>query len=336
MFRRDTVERLFEGFRDKRVLVVGDLMVDAYITGTVERISPEAPVPVLFSELRFSVPGGAANVANNLSAWGAKVALVGIVGDDDHGRQLVNQLDAEGIDVSHMVVDATRSTTVKTRVVAGNQQIVRVDTESRDDVSQMVQNRLIESVADHLADIDAVLISDYQKGVLSPFVVEAIIDTARQKGIPVICNPKPSLMPYLKGATLLSVNIHEARAYAKVAHCEIPFNTPAQLMQAAESWLEPLGVEYMMVTLGKDGCLVSARDMQVHQPAYSVDVSDTAGAGDTVIAMLALCVVSGVDISDAMLYANAAAGSVVRHVGVVPPKRDEVIQLLCECDEVPT
>lgn len=334
MFRRDTVERLFEGFKSKQLLVVGDLMVDAYITGTVERISPEAPVPVLFSEQRFSVPGGAANVANNISAWGAKATLVGVIGDDDHGRRLSAQLDEAGIDVSYLVIDTSRPTTVKTRVVAGNQQIVRVDTESRDDISSDTQQRIILSVQSCLVDVDAIVISDYQKGVLTPFVTTSITNAAIQQGIPVICNPKPALMPHLQHATLLSVNIHEARAYAKVAHCELPLNTTDQLMTAAASWLEPLGVEYMTVTLGKDGCLVSGHDDQIHSSAYSVDVSDTAGAGDTVISMLALCMISGVSISDSMLYANAAAGSVVRHVGVVPPKHDEVLQLLCDGDEV--
>ncbi len=333
MIKQAAVEALFREFSEKKLLVLGDLMVDAYITGTVERISPEAPVPVLVSEQRFSVPGGAANVANNLNAWGASTTLIGVVGDDLPGQQLCSQLSETGIDVSRMVIDGSRPTTVKTRLVAGNQQIVRVDTECNDDVSGEVESRLIEAAMGALFGVDAVLISDYQKGVLTPRVVGDVIKTALQAGIPVICNPKPPLMPYLQQATLLSVNIHEARAYAKVAHCHLPLETPEQLLTATSQWLEPLDVEYLMVTLGKHGCLLSSRQNSLHQPAYSVDVSDPAGAGDTVISMLALCMTCGVSMDVAMMFANAAAGSVVRHVGVVTPIKDEVMQLLCHGEE---
>ncbi len=333
MIKQAAVEALFQKFTKKRLLVLGDLMVDAYITGTVERISPEAPVPVLVSEQRFSVPGGAANVANNLKAWGASTILIGVVGDDIHGHQLCGQLGESGIDVSHMVIDSSRPTTVKTRVVAGNQQIVRVDTECRDDISSEVESRLIDAATVAISCVDAVLISDYQKGVLTPKVVCAVISAARQAGKPVICNPKPPLMPFLQQATLISVNIHEARAYAKVAHCTLPLGTNGQILAATMQWLEPLEVDYLMVTLGKHGCLLSSREVSLHMPAYSVDVSDPAGAGDTVISMLALCMVCGVSLEQAMMYANAAAGSVVRHVGVVTPDKDEVMQLLCHGEE---
>ncbi len=332
MFRRDEVSQILGQFAGKRLLVLGDIMVDAYITGNVERISPEAPVPVLLSEKRFSVPGGAANVANNIVALGAEACLVGIVGSDAHGREVCSDLDQAGIDVSSIVVDHSRPTTVKTRVVAGSQQIVRVDTECRDEVSEHIQRQIVDAVMSKIETVDAIVVSDYQKGLLTPAVVSEVIDAAKMRGIPVVCNPKPPLIPSLHGATLLSVNIHEARAYARVIQSNLPLNTTSQLLAAASTWLEPLDIDYMLVTLGKDGCIVAGEADQLYQPAYSVDVSDPAGAGDTVISMMALCMVSGVTMRESMLYANAAAGSVVRHVGVVPPQRDELLQLLCDDD----
>jgi len=324
-------EQILQRFADLRLIVVGDLMLDEYVFGIVRRISPEAPVPVVEWTEESFVPGGAANVVNNLLALGAQVSVFGVVGDDEKGRILTAHLAESGADVLGVLVESSRITTCKTRVIAHSQQVVRLDREQRHPLSENVQRELLRRLETALPRANAVVLSDYQKGVLVPSVVRGVMERCTAAGIPVMANPKPALLRHLNGAKLASINLQEAQSFANTLGNDTDLHTLPQLAPMISSWREMLGLRALVITLGAQGILLSTDDIaSLHVPAIPVEVYDTAGAGDTVIATLTCALAAGADWRTAARLANAAAGSVVRHVGVVPPQRDEILRLLAE------
>lgn len=324
-------ERILQRFADLRVVVVGDLMLDEYLFGVVRRISPEAPVPVVEWTEESYVPGGAANVANNLLALGAQVSLFGVVGNDERGRLLTAHLAESGVDVMGVLVDETRVTTCKTRVIAHSQQVVRLDREQRHPVPEAVQQELLSRLTAVLPRAQAVVFSDYQKGVLVPTMVRDVVARCTRAGVLVTANPKPPLLRHLHGIHLVSVNLQEAQSFAHSLGQEVEGHTVSQIAALASEWRQALQIGALVVTLGAQGMVVCGDSVPAtHVPALPVEVYDTAGAGDTVIATLTCALAAGADWLTAARLANAAAGSVVRHVGVVPPRRDEVLRLLAE------
>jgi len=324
-------EALLERFRELRVVVLGDLMLDEYVFGVVRRISPEAPVPVVEWKDESFVPGGAANVANNLLALGAQVSLFGVVGDDERGRILTSYLTESGADIAGVLIDASRITTTKTRVIAHSQQVVRLDREQRHPLSEQLQQEMLSRLESILTRASAVLLSDYQKGVLSPSLVREVTRRCANAGILVTANPKPPLLRHLSGVTLASINLLEAQTFSNSFGNETELLDLPSLTSTACQWREMLGLRALVITLGAQGILLSTHEAPpLHVAAMPVEVYDAAGAGDTVIATLTCALAAGADWYTAARLANAAAGSVVRHVGVVPPQRDEILSLLAE------
>ena len=302
---------LFSRFSSQTVVVVGDLMLDHFVIGAVDRISPEAPVPVVRFAREERRLGGAANVAANLRALGAAVEIVGIVGDDAEGEGLRRQLDAAGIATSGLVVDAGRCTTRKTRVVTTrNQQVARIDYESDAEASGDVARQLTARIEELAAGAGAILISDYLKGVIAKDVAAAAIAAARTRKIPVTVDPKVPHASYYAGATLVTPNHHEAEA---ITHMRLRMDADAAA--CASRVREVTRCEAALITRGEHGMWLQTAAGDYALPAEAREVSDVTGAGDTVIATMTLALAAGAPMDLAARLANRAAGIVVGKFG---------------------
>jgi len=313
----DAVER---GFHDHRVLVVGDLMLDRYLWGAVERISPEAPVPVVRLDHKSCTAGGASNVALNLSTLGCKVSLAGVVGEDEDGRQLLELIQSAGIETSAVLSTPDRPTTCKTRILGGRQQMLRLDVEKGGEFSLELLSLLLSGIEQRVAECSAIVISDYGKGLLGDSVCQAIIRRGRELSIPTFVDPKG--LRYEKYATcdVISPNRVELAA----ATSTDPGNLEL-LLREGERLRSRLGVGRLVVTLGELGIALLDHTGTHRFPALAREVFDVSGAGDTVIATLSAAVVSAVDLHDAIRLANLAAGIVIRKLGTVPISKDEML-----------
>jgi D-beta-D-heptose 7-phosphate kinase/D-beta-D-heptose 1-phosphate adenosyltransferase len=323
---RDAVLRLLEGgFSRLRVLVVGDVMVDRYIVGDVERISPEAPVPVLRQARQYSRPGGAANVAMNLAGLGVHATLAGLVGRDADAAALRQAMQAEGVDTAGLV-ESDLPTIVKTRVVSRTQQLLRIDVESRDHHAAGIYEALSASSLHAVATADAVVLSDYAKGALNQAICEAVICAARARGIPVLVDPKTRDLTKYAGATTICPNMHELSTATGV-----DVHRTDDLLQAGRDLLPALGIDFLTVTMSEKGIRVLRRDgllEEIHSPARAREVFDVSGAGDTVIATLAAGLAGGLPVDTAVDLANVAAGVVVAKLGTVPVAAHEIVSEL--------
>ena len=318
---RKTVESLFQRASGLNCLVVGDLMLDEYLWGKTERISPEAPVQVvdiLREDLRL---GGAGNVANNLLALGCKVSVASVIGEDENGWALLKAFSREGVDTSAILQEPGRRTGRKTRVVAANQQIVRIDRESRDPLSSQFEQQLIAWLQQQISHFHVVLVSDYLKGVLTPAVLSAITVTASAAQVPVLVDPKGSDYRKYRGATCLTPNRKEAEAASGIA-----IKDTASLNLAAQSLMEQVELDNLLITRSEEGMsLFSNGGTSVHIPTVAREVFDVTGAGDTVLAMLACGLAGGLQLSDAARLANVAAGIAVGKLGTSIVTPDEII-----------
>ena len=310
------------GFGQLRVLVIGDLMLDRYIVGEVDRISPEAPVPVLRHAHRYQRPGGAANVAMNLSGLGCQPVLAGFWGDDAERRELEDLLQQAGVDTVG-VVSTALPTVSKTRIVGRTQQLLRLDIESREPPSVEDAQRLAERAEALVEKAHAVVLSDYAKGALTAELCERIIRRARALGIPVLADPKtPDLSKYA-GATVVCPNLQEL-AQATGTSME---DTPAMLA-AGERQRQRHGIAVLAVTMSERGMQVLSAEGSFHSPARAREVFDVSGAGDTVIATLAAGFAAALPLATAVELANLAAGVVVGKVGTAPIAHHELTALL--------
>lgn len=311
---------LLESARGRSVLIVGDLMLDHFVIGRVERISPEAPVPVVqFDHESFRL-GGAANVAHNVAALGGTVEIAGVVGTDVEGTRLLRDLRAARIGVSAVIADGTRRTTRKLRVVTTrNQQVVRIDYESDQAVGADVENALVGRIAEAGAHADVVLISDYQKGAVTQRTAQAAIAEARARGVPSLVDPKVPHIDFYEGATLITPNHLEAEA---VTLMRIRDSEDARA--AAQRFRTRARTESVLITRGEHGMWLLAPDGESDLPAEAREVSDVTGAGDTVIAAMALGLAAGGSLKDAARLANRAAGLAVARFGPVAITADEL------------
>lgn len=307
---------LLSKFSGMRALVVGDLMLDEYIFGHVSRISPEAPVMVVRQERIQQLPGGAANVALNLKALGAEVSVVGLVGADEAGLALDQALSKAGM-LSRLILDAARVTTRKTRIVADHKhQVLRVDHESDDHVSEHMGEVIVDAVLDQARDAEVIVMSDYLKGALPPAVISALIQGL--KGKTLVANPKPASLDFYHGVNLVSLNRLEASGALGWA---VETDTAEN---AALTLRERLGVESVLITLGEGGMVAASTDGVFRVAAPRVEVYDTAGAGDTVIATVALGLAAVGFEQDVFDLAAQTAASVVRRVGVATPSAEDL------------
>ncbi len=297
------------GFADRNVLVVGDLMLDTYIWGKINRISPEAPVPIVEVKKIEYNPGGAANVALNLASLGCKVSLIGLIGTDAEGTILKNLLDQRNIICTDLVMSESRPTTVKSRIIAHNQQVVRADREMNKDLSESSNNNLIKSVKAIIEDVDAVILGDYNKGVLNLVSVKAIIDVANNTGKPVYVDPKESNFNAYKNVRLFKPNLSEFKnAYIEDESLEV----------AGFQFKHEINAEILMITRGADGVSLFDGSDYHHFPTKARLVHDVSGAGDTVIATFTLSDICGASTEESVTLSNYAAGRVCEEVGVVP------------------
>jgi len=317
---RDLVGR----FAGLPVLVVGDVMLDRFVVGRVTRISPEAPVPIVRFESEHTRLGGAANVAHNIAALGGRASLVGIVGQDAAAGTLRAQLAAAGIDAAGLVSDAARPTTEKVRVVTErNQQVARIDYECDRPASGELESALARKLKEAAAHADVVLISDYQKGAVTRETAQAAIAAARARGVPSLVDPKVPHIDHYAGASLITPNHHEAEAVTLQR-----IRSAEEARSAAQRFRERARCESVLITRGEHGIWLLAPDGEFDLPAEAREVSDVTGAGDTVIAAMALGLAGGGSLRDAARLANRAAGLAVARFGPVAITAEELAAAL--------
>ncbi|MGA2399440.1 MAG: D-glycero-beta-D-manno-heptose-7-phosphate kinase [Steroidobacteraceae bacterium] len=324
----DTAFQVLNRFHAARVLVLGDVMLDRFVYGSVERISPEAPIPVVNVERQSDMPGGAANVARNIAAMGARALLLGVVGEDPSAEDLQAQLALMPSIEMHLVTDPSRVTSVKTRYVADGQQVMRADRESRLPLAAPIEKVLLEEYREMMAETEVIVLSDYAKGVLSDSVTRAAIAMARSAGKTVIVDPKAREFRRYRGATILTPNRLELQTA-----CGSECATDEQVAAAARGILEQNICDVMVVTRGKDGMSVIESDgATAHLPTAARQVFDVSGAGDTVVATISLGLAAGAGVADAAALANTAAGIVVGKRGTATVTTGEMIAALTPFD----
>jgi len=341
----ERAQQLLQAFAGRRVLLVGDLMMDEWVFGAVTRISPEAPIPVvtmpLTPDARANKPGGAGNAAAILLRLGAAVRVVGVVGDDERGRHLLSDLEGRGADVGRVLSDSARPTTHKLRIIAGRQQLLRIDTESTEPLDASLSDRLRNAIYGGIAAVDAVLVSDYAKGALSEASLPPeVIAAARRAHVPFCVDPKPVNIDLFGGASLVSPNEAEVlQAAGPVVNSPAdsgphsrstgdPTSLPLAVLRAGQALRERLGAEAVFVTRGDKGIAVFGPEDQVADiPALtgSGEVGDGTGCGDAVSAVSALALAAGATYGEAAELANAAGGVVSRFVGVHSPAPEEIL-----------
>ncbi len=307
------------GFAALRILVIGDVMLDRSIWGDVDRISPEAPVPVLRCVRTTNAPGGAANVAMNLVGLGVKVAQAGFWGQDSDMRELSGLLGAAGVDTAGMVVSG-HPTICKTRIVSRNQQLLRLDVENAEPFPVAEHEGLLARCLQQVRNSDAIVLSDYAKGALRPELCKAVIAAGRERGIPVLVDPKGRDFEKYAGATTICPNLQELGLVTGIDRRHL-----ADLLAAAQQLVGALGIDYMTVTMSEKGIRILYRDSFFHSPTRAREVYDVTGAGDTVIATLAASLAGGLDAEAAVNLANMAAGIVVGKTGTSPISRHELV-----------
>ncbi|MDP8227836.1 MAG: D-glycero-beta-D-manno-heptose-7-phosphate kinase [Candidatus Electryoneaceae bacterium] len=318
-FDADRVDQILEAMNEVKIAVVGDLMLDRYMWGEAHRISPEAPVPIVTMEGESSNLGGAANVAANVGSLGADVTLFGVVGDDPTGRELRNLVVQSSFNDDGIITDSSRPTSSKTRVIAHSQHIVRIDRESTDKIGEELERKLLDRFQSVLNDIDAVILQDYNKGLLTPAIIQGIIAECRRVGVPVGVDPKWDNFWEFGGVTVFKPNVSEL-----VAAAGHSISNEDELKRAGRSVIKRIEAEYLLVTRGKEGmALFSDGEMELI-PTQAHRVHDVSGAGDTVIATVMTALAGGADITDAALMGNFAASVVIAELGAVPVDPDKL------------
>lgn len=318
------IAQLLDNFIGRRIAIIGDVMLDRYYRGTVSRISPEAPVPIVDIDEEIEYPGGAANVAYNLVMLGASPLLLGVVGNDGSGLQLRELLGGLGIGDNGILNDPVRPTTVKTRVIASSQHIVRVDREERREVNGKVRQALLELLEENIRQMDALILQDYNKGVITRELIPQVVRLARQNDVPIYVDPKFNNFFEYQGITVLKPNRKEAEDALQRR-----LRTEDERQEGVQELLQRLGCEYVILTLGSEGMMLAHRhDEPVLVPTKAIQVADVSGAGDTVIATLATACAAGASMREAVVIANHAAGIVCEQVGTVPVRHEQLLNAL--------
>ncbi len=313
------------GFVDRNVLVVGDIMLDTYLWGDINRVSPEAPVPIVEVNKIEHNPGGAANVALNLATLGCQVSLIGLIGTDAEGTILKNLLDQHNIICTDLVVSESCPTTVKSRIIAHNQQVVRADRELNKDLSKSSNNNLIKSVKSIIENIDAIILGDYNKGVLNLASIKAVIQTANNAGKPVYVDPKESNFNAYKNVRLFKPNLLEFKnSYINNESLEV----------AGFQFKDEINAEILMITRGADGVSLFDGSDYHHFSTKARLVHDVSGAGDTVIATFTLSDICGASPKESVTLSNYAAGRVCEEVGVVPISLEMLDEILSQHNSI--
>lgn len=319
--RKEEIIQLFDAFNNMKVLIVGDAMIDAYMWGKIERQSPEAPVPIVEIEKHENRLGGAANVARNIKSLGATAILCSVVGDDFRGKQLKHLLETETLTTDGIFAEKGRKTTIKTRVISEEKHQLRIDEEQTNAIT--VENEFLDLVAKHLHNVDVVILQDYNKGVLTPFVIENVIKKANELGVSTIVDPKTNNFLCYKNCTIFKPNLKEIKA-----GCNIEFdeNEIDEISAATKSLQEKLNAKGILLTLSAKGVCMQTADGFNHTNAEKRNIVDVSGAGDTVIATGTLCLAANIDFVNLSKFANLAGGLVCEKVGVVPIEKTTLLE----------
>ena len=313
-FTEEWLKELLRNFHGRKIAVIGDLMLDRYYWGSVQRVSPEAPVPVVEVESESIRLGGAANVACNIQALGGDPVLVGLVGNDHLGVSLVDMLKERNLETRGVVVDSSRPTTIKTRVIAHGQHVVRIDNESKADCPDHLVSRIVDAVRYNIRDIDGIVIEDYNKGVVTTEVIRQVVAIASKYEKIVTVDPKFNNFSEYKGVTVFKPNRREVEEVLGGR-----LKTEDDLVNAGKRLLAMLSAQNVLLTRGEEGMsLFEANGNVMHVPTMAEHVQDVSGAGDTVIATLTMALAGGAGIREACVLANCAGGVVVGSVGIVP------------------
>jgi len=323
-YNRNELIKYIHRFPDTKVLVIGDIIMDEYIWGDVSRISPEAPVPVVEVQQDTKMLGGAANVLNNIASLGGRPILCGVIGNDPTGEEIVERVKGRDLVYDGIIVESDRCTSIKTRVVAHNQQVVRFDRESRGGIRPESIDKLLAFVKESLDKLDAIIVADYGKGVISAQLMKGLRDIVLDSDIILAVDPKSDNFEYYQGVDLITPNHHEAGAF-----CRTHIVDEETLIQAGRHMLSELNCRSVLITQGKDGMTLFENNGAVcHIPTVSRKVYDVTGAGDTVISTFCLGLASGMDLKSAAIISNFAAGIVVGEVGTSSVKADELEKVI--------
>ncbi|MBN1570074.1 MAG: D-glycero-beta-D-manno-heptose-7-phosphate kinase [Acidobacteria bacterium] len=329
MFRRydcdpESLVQAIRKFRGKRILVLGDMMLDRFIWGSVSRISPEAPVPVVEIKTESTCLGGAANVASNIHSLGGVPIPLGILGDDYEGERLREQFRLIGSPVGGLIVDKSRPTSIKTRILAHHQQVCRTDREDRSPLSENLQMKAAGKFKAILPDVDAVVVSDYAKGLISAALMKQTLPLAKSAKKIVCIDPKMRKLSVYKPATVITPNTIEAEHASGIT-----IFGKQDLVRAGKKIIKESGIEHLLITRGEEGmALFESNSRITYIPTVAREVYDVTGAGDTVISTLALSLVSGLSILHAAILSNIAAGIVVGKLGTASASPDELISAI--------
>ena len=328
-FESSRLKDLFQAFDGKRIAVVGDLMLDRYYWGSVMRISPEAPVPVVEVDEESTRLGGAANVANNIASLGGVPFLVGVAGADGGGVLLRKTIEGQGFSTDGVVTDPARPTTVKTRVIAHSQHVVRIDQEVKSDIDASIQKRILDVLASHMAQLDGIILEDYNKGVLTRDMIRGAIELATRHQKIITVDPKfHNFFEYQK-ATVFKPNRKETEEALGVR-----LISQQDVEKAGKTLLQRLSADNVLMTLGEKGMALFERSGAVSfVPTHARHVADVSGAGDTVIATLTVALAAGASVKEAAALANVAGGIVCGEVGIVPIQKEDLCEAVIHSDE---
>lgn len=321
---REYLEERIDNFKKTNILVIGDIMLDQFIWGKVSRISPEAPVPVVEVERETTLLGGAANVVNNLASLGGKVLLCGVVGDDSPGREIFSKLHELDVDISGIAIERDRPTSVKTRIIAHAQQVVRYDREKRISLKQETVNRIVDFIREKKKNLSGILVSDYGKGVVSRKFVDGLRGVISDCNFPLTVDPNVKNFTLYRDVTIITPNHNQA---GQIAGLEIV--SEEDLLRAGKKLLNKKRCRALLITRGKDGMTLFEQEGKVtHIKSVAREVYDVTGAGDTVIATLTLGIAAGLDMKSAAYLSNLAAGIVVGEVGTSSVRLDKLKELI--------
>jgi D-glycero-beta-D-manno-heptose-7-phosphate kinase len=323
--KKKRLKTIISRFSGKRILVIGDLILDHHVFGSVDRISPEAPVPVVWANRESFACGGAANVGLNLRSLGAQVSLCAVCGKDHFGKQLLGYVKQAGIETGLIVSDALRPTTLKTRIMAHHQQVVRVDWESQEQISSATNALILNKIKKNIAGFDAVIIEDYGKGVINPGLVEAVVGLCKREKKIITVDPKEDHFDYYENVTALTPNLKEAQAAVNMK-----VKSKGEISLLGDMIMQKLNPQMLLLTLGEDGMMLFSDNSSYHIPTAALEVFDVTGAGDTVISAFTLALASGAQAPEAAVIANYAAGIVVGKLGAATVVKKELYSIINE------
>ncbi|MBI2968163.1 MAG: D-glycero-beta-D-manno-heptose-7-phosphate kinase [Bacteroidetes bacterium] len=325
--KKQNIASLIDSFSGLKALIIGDVMVDSYLWGNVERISPEAPVPIVAVTRRENRPGGAANVALNVKSLGAIPVICSCIGDDAAGREFLDLLSRENIPAEGMVVSKNRTTTVKSRIIGNNHQMIRIDEEVIKELTKSERNVLLLKIKELAVkyDADVIIFEDYDKGVITGELIEEVVAFAKNAGIPITADPKKKNFLHYKGVTLFKPNLKELREGLKI---DLERPDRRELDNAAGELRKSLAIDTVLITLSEHGIYINNGKVKKIIPAHLRNIADVSGAGDTVISVASMCLALKLPPEQIAVISNIAGGQVCEKVGVAPVDKKQLVEEL--------